>query len=108
MIVKVGFFHFGHYHDSPIPELEEALLQKRQEVRDSLIVLPEGFNIGKPYKSRGKCDTDAGVISSLHTLARVFQVAFVAGLIVDEGDAAIPPYNSGYVINSYYREPICH
>lgn len=108
VITKAGFFHFGSHHDSPIPELKEALSRKRNELPDSLIVLPEGFNIGKPYKCRGKCDTNAGIISNLHTLASVFGVSFVAGLIVDEGSGSTPPYNSAYLINSYYHEPICH
>jgi hypothetical protein len=50
---KIGFFHFVHNHAEPIVELRKALESRHQSERvcDSLIVLPEAFNVRKYYKA---------------------------------------------------------
>jgi len=107
VINKVGFFHFGKQNESPILALQGALIRRRESVPGSLIVLPEGFNIGKAYKTSGICNTDRSVLSRLQTLSGEFQVAFVAGLIIDEGNGVDPPYNSAYLIDDSRQIPMC-
>src|SRR5260370_19565915 len=50
MIERVGFFHFVETYCDPLGELTKCLEKHPPErLRSSLIVLPEGFNLGRKY-----------------------------------------------------------
>jgi hypothetical protein len=93
---KVGGFHFGSNHVEPISELDAALdsENKRDSICNSLIVLPEAFNVRKNYKAKGDSNYDPGILAELQTVSRTFHVTFVAGLIIKEYGGPDPPYSS--------------
>ena len=82
-----------------------AALESRKTIGsicESLIVLPEAFNIGKGYRQQGESNHEAAVLAQIQDLARAFQVTFVAGLIIREPDGPVspdPPYSSSYLID---------
>jgi predicted amidohydrolase len=107
-LARIGFFHFGTGHNLPLASLEFALAEKgRNEVAGSLIVLPEGFNIGKLYTDRGPCDSDPAIICRLGIISERYNVAFVAGLIVSDTSCVAPPYSSAYLIDRTLSVPLC-
>jgi hypothetical protein len=55
-IKKIGFFHFGSVEKNDPIRSFEVELQKEPgpQWRDSLIVLPEAFNVLKGYYSMGR------------------------------------------------------
>ena len=101
MLKNIGFFHFEVNHNNPIRSLEAALddTKKREEISDSLIVLPEGFNICKFYKAPGTCNYDPGITEELKNLSKRCHISFVAGLIIRQTDGPNPPYNGAYLID---------
>lgn len=109
MIAKIGFFHFGTNHFDPVGSLQLALSAARQndDISRSLIVLPEGMNIRRPYRDSGKCNTSPAIVSELRKTARQFQVTFVAGLILgDHGTSE--HYSSAYLVGDEHCELLCH
>jgi predicted amidohydrolase len=107
MLNRIGLFHFGINHKDPIGELQSAM-HAENDISDSLIVLPEGFNIGKYYWSPGVCDYGSDVVSQLQDLSRTSHVAFVAGLIIKETNGPQPPYSSVYLIDGCRSTPVCY
>jgi hypothetical protein len=106
IMTHCGFFHFGRDHTRPIASLEAAIAE--QEVRGSLIVLPEAFNIAKPYHDySGLGNFDQDVLDSLRRLAVAHDVTFVAGLTISQSGQPVPPYSSAYLINSTVTL-LCH
>jgi hypothetical protein len=110
MLSKIGFFHFGQDHAFPIEELYCALKTKGKDaVRDSLIVLPEGFNIRSRYSSpTPPYDYNPSVLTALRCTAQEWGVLFVAGLIVDVDEGIYPPYNAAYLIDGGTHELLCY
>ena len=107
MFKRVGFFHFGHDHDDPIGSLRKAL-EEAAEVSDSLIVLPEAFNIGKKYRENGRDpDFSPRVLDHLQGIARTRGISFVAGLIIDDARGVAPPYSSAYYIDRDIERLLC-
>jgi predicted amidohydrolase len=106
-ISKVGFLHFGVDHNRPLQALESALQDaaiRCSSLRDSMIVLPEGFNLGQHYwdKAYGPKTTPAtstAIIGDLKALSSKYGCALVAGLIVDDCPNVSPPFNSAYLID---------
>jgi predicted amidohydrolase len=91
---KIGFFHFG----SDERKAPDGLLEKAMEeaggapcLRESLIVLPEAFNVGVKYERDPDASPNfsAGVKGRLGEIAAKFECAFVAGLIVDGSGGAL-------------------
>jgi hypothetical protein len=114
VIDKIGFFHFVEEstYAEPMTALREAI-KKRPEgyVNESLIVLPEGFNIGGPYmrnKPGLRPNTDPIILFNLQELCRDFKFSLVAGLIVNMPNGPDPPYSSAYLINSDGFGLLCH
>jgi hypothetical protein len=91
MLKRVGFFHFGTGHADPIGALK-AELEANAELKisgapaqadddqgdgdaqadtepETLIVLPEAFNIKKLYRTEGKPDTKPDVLGELQALS---------------------------------------
>jgi len=118
MLQKVGFFHFGTGYDNPKAALERAL-EDAQEINarplgaatglaDSVIVLPEAFNIGVPYRGDGERDFKRSIIGELQDLAGRFHVAFVAGLIIAEPCGPKPPRSAAYLIDGTRCTLMCY
>jgi predicted amidohydrolase len=102
MFEKIGFFHFGRDWGNPTQALEDKLECKRRAecVADSLMVLPEAFNIGKSFWEAGDCNYDPSVLARLGDIAKCFDVTFVAGLSTnDDRPQSGSPYNSAYLID---------
>jgi len=108
MLHKIGFFHFGSGHDKPKEVLESALADVQSDERrlpgtldptNSLIVLPEAFNIGRAYRAEGAANFNRSILEGLQCLAARFQVGFVAGLIIHDEGGPSPPYSAAYLID---------
>ena len=98
--MKLGFFHYGNPDKSePVTSLLGVLTRRAavEPVAGSLIVLPEAFNIGKPYYDAStRPNTDAAIVGVLQAVAREFRLAFVAGLVLKD-DAGLP-YSGAYLV----------
>lgn len=108
---KIGFFHFVRDHADPIAELRKALESLRVDecIRDSLVVLPEAFNIRKRYKERGAPNYDRCIVSEIQQLSNEFQATFVVGLIIEEPERKLdPPHNSAYLIDKTSHVLVSH
>lgn len=110
MLSRIGFFHFGSGYGYPVEELVFALDKKgRDAVGNSLIVLPEGFNIRTRHSNpTGPCDFNPSVLRTLRDVAKEWVVVFVAGLIVDTDKHVYPPYNAAYLIDGVSHKLICY
>jgi len=106
MFSKIGFFRFVTGYDTPVPSLKSAL-EKCGSVGSSLIVLPEGFNIGKYYRNEGRCNYDRKAHEALQSLAANCNVTFVAGMIVEESNGPMPPFSSVHLIDASSCTLIC-
>jgi predicted amidohydrolase len=106
MFSKLGLLRFVDDYGKPIEVLESAI-KAHGDIGGSLIVLPEAFNIGKFYRSEGKCDYRPIVLQRLQSMAAAFDITFVAGLVLEEPDGPTPPFNSAYLISSSGSTPIC-
>ena len=81
---KIGFFHFTHGYSDPVSALAKAIgkeQENRNDIGNSLIVLPEAFNYGS-YKS------DAGLLPAQEILERLrcdlagsLRINFVVGIL---------------------------
>lgn len=109
-IEKIGFFHFGHGWDKPVPSLQCALEKHASDrIRNTLIVLPEGFNIGAEYRRTAPAPkTDPGILFALQGICFDFKIALVAGLIITTPGSPTPPFSSAYLIDSEGFGLLCH
>lgn len=83
---KVGFFHWGTDDSCNSAELlYSALRDAAQEcdLGDSLIVVPEAFNIQNYYQKTSRCD--GCTRGALVEMSRKFGVSLVVGLVDEEG-----------------------
>ena len=106
MFKQVGFFHFAKNYQDPIGSLKNAL-SRHDDVRDSLIVLPEAFNNGRSYYDQPLMQPEFTCAEMVHELTRIgagVGTAFVAGLLA-------PPQSSAYFIDrngaSLLRHKMC-
>lgn len=107
MFKHVGFFHFGHGHNDPIGSLSAAL-DEAADVSDSLIVLPEAFNIRRKYREkRPTPNFGLSVLGDLRDIASARGISFVAGLIIDDTSDVAPPYSSAYYIDRDSKRLMC-
>jgi hypothetical protein len=107
MLQKIGFFHFANPDKSqPLASVKARLDERgKDDLKDSLVVLPEAFNLKGEYTRTRRTDyvvePSAKVKHSLTQLAKQFDMVFVVGLIDnDEPDRPDPPYSSAYLITS--------
>jgi predicted amidohydrolase len=108
---SIGFFHFGKDHGKPILALDAAISDfkcKGGTLENSLIVLPEGFNLGRHYYGTEPPKVDLSILDWLAGVSTAFRCAFVAGLIVADTLGVNPPYSSAYLIDGLCqpRQPI--
>lgn len=108
-MTRIGFFHFVADHADPIRGLQTALCECG-DVEDSLIVLPEGFNNGKPYEDgafhdcRRKREAQIDhrwTLQSLVRIAESVKVIFVVGILDGVN-------NSAYLVESGTARLMCH
>jgi predicted amidohydrolase len=100
---RFGFFHCeAKLEENPIDELTKAIEKERPEVlRNSLIVLPEAFNlVGDYHGSSHGIGAAREILEGLRMLAVRLQIAFVAGVL--EGRT-----NSAYWIDGDGKELMC-
>ncbi|MDP2899289.1 MAG: hypothetical protein Q8Q12_22360, partial [bacterium] len=98
---KLGVFHLGKNHGCPIEELVCALDETAGTAAGSLIVLPEAFNLGRPYYQQCRAEPkfeEEQAKRILKTLAEGYKVSFVAGLLKF-------PHNSAFLIEAH-GEPL--
>jgi hypothetical protein len=87
--------------------LEEAIMTFKgsgRSVENALIVLPEGFNIQKPYYDKQPPNVDRSVLCELARISTACQCAFVAGLIIADESGVNPPDSSAYLIDGSYQK----
>jgi predicted amidohydrolase len=107
LTVKVGYFHFGKDHGTPMEALRcELNKQAKEKLADTLLVLPEAFNIGKCYCDSSVPDnSQAGILDLLKAEAQARSITFVAGLILESNGVT---RNSAYFIGGADSFPMCH
>lgn len=97
---KIGFFHFGEGEQSDPPASLRAALSEtsqQEDLTDSLIVVPEAFNIRNGYWSPIRY-RDLLTKESLTKISDDFGVALVVGLI-EEDKFGKPGFSSAYLID---------
>jgi predicted amidohydrolase len=110
-IQRIGVFHYGKRDQasqgpgSAISQLR-AELDKSGDLSNSLLVLPEAFNIDGPYSERAdgsKPTHDPSIRRHLSELSKLFKVAFVAGVMDGKqpirADALPQRYNSALLVD---------
>jgi predicted amidohydrolase len=113
-VEKIGFFRFVTELDHPIEELAKAMEVERKHhpnstITNSLIVLPEAFNMGGPYRPPALDGTDnrvfatSWILEELRKLAVCKSVAFVGGILDIESKR-----NSAYWVDANGPELMCH
>jgi hypothetical protein len=104
---RIGFFHFGSGHGKPMKALRCALGTKAlEDLKGALIVLPEGFNIGKCYHdTEADTNPEPDVIAALKAEAVKYGIAFVAALILDSHGKK---RSSAYLIDANDESTMCH
>jgi predicted amidohydrolase len=101
---SVGFFHFGTDHQNPITALKSAIDEFKGSggtLNDALIVLPEGFNLGRRYDDDSTANFETAIVGDLERLSEGEGCTFVAGLIIADTPGIYPPYNSAYLIDGH-------
>jgi hypothetical protein len=108
MFVQAGFFHFVELHSDPLGALDAEI--RAVNTANSLIVLPEAFNLGRPYGTRPeeRCAFERDwFISKLQERSREHRITFVSG-ILDNPVAGERSRNSAYLIDRDDCRLICH
>ena len=100
---RIGFFHFGRNHDTPLQALEYSLKCRADETPDALtealVVLPEAFNISVNYRESGIRNFDRAILKGLQRFSNDFRLTLVAGLVIKESDCTYdPPFSGAYLI----------
>jgi hypothetical protein len=109
MLRRAGFFHFVRSHCDPLGELTKAMdeVSPHTDVTDSLIVLPEAFNLGRLYdpnntpKHRPGLD-ERCVLALLRATAERHKCVFVVSVI--EVDTRL---NSAYFVDASSKRLMC-
>jgi len=104
MFSGIGFFHLAHGHDDPLSALNTELAQNPQ-LNDALLVLPEAFNLGRPYAEHGvPAIHREAILSALSGIHSAYKISFVVGLIEPDGK----PFSSAYFVADGEPLLICH
>lgn len=105
-VEKIGYFRFVENFKKPIQALVEAVDKEQEQhsyVNNSLIVLPEAFNIGGPYPCK-QMDSELPaheILEELRETAARLGIAFVAGIL--DGRK-----NSAFRIDANGPQLVCH
>jgi len=107
VFTHVAAFHFVQDHAHPIGALTSAL-EKRTCTPDTLIVLPEAFNLGKPYQAGPAAFRRDDIIAGLLAISEAEAHAFVVGLLEDQPPSGENPHSSVYFVDRSGPRLICH
>jgi predicted amidohydrolase len=110
MLRRAGFFHFAESHCNPLGELAKAMSEVSPaiDLADSLIVLPEGFNLGRAYdlsnnpKEKPRFH-ERCVLECLRQIAARCEVVFVVSVIEIDTER-----NSAYFVDAGTPRLMCH
>jgi predicted amidohydrolase len=111
-ITKIGFYSPERPED-PLERFISALERKtKDDLRGSLIVLPEAFNIGVGYsRNEPAIDTSPNILGRLQNVCTDFDVCLVAGLILtfaNDPTHENKRYNSAYLVDTNGFGLLCH
>jgi predicted amidohydrolase len=98
-IGRVGVFHYAsECNGDPVKTFEDALAASESSDRfgESLLVLPEAFNLRLGYWASGH-NIGCGIRDRLVEISLRYKIAIVAGLLHDHG--GYRPYNCAYLID---------
>jgi predicted amidohydrolase len=101
-IKGVGYFRLQRGYEKALEAIDCALEKVRAKgtaLEDTLIVLPEAFNIKTCYFSRDKPDINPAICDELADRSQTHGCAFVAGLIIDDTPGVYPCHSSAYLID---------
>lgn len=107
MFSRLASFHFVQNHADPIGALKSEL--EKTDASDSLLVLPEAFNLGCHYSEDGpyRFSRDC-IIKALQRISKAKNITFVAALLDTPDPAGKAPLSSAYVIDAEEYRLICH
>jgi predicted amidohydrolase len=111
-ITKIGFYSPERPED-PLERFISVLERKTDDdLKGSLIVLPEAFNIGVGYsRNETEVDTSPTILGQLQNVCTDFDVCLVAGLILTFANNPTygkEPYNSAYLVDTSGFGLLCH
>lgn len=109
MFSQTGFFHFVEHHNDPLGALD-AEIRATGNVANSLIVLPEAFNLGRTYGTEPgkKCAFERDwLVSKLQERSKEHGVTFVTG-VLNNLTTGERPLSSAYLVDRDDRRLICH
>jgi predicted amidohydrolase len=106
---RIGFFHFVENHGLPQESLFAAIRRvPERDLVDSLIVLPETFNLGRFYRDPvelGRFLPTRPFLEWLVDLSGQTGAAFVVGLLEESAESQLP-YNSAWLVLPRTPTPI--
>lgn len=112
LVEKIGFFHFVENFGDPIPALIDEIEKERskhpnRDLRNSVIALPEVFNLGRPYGSGEPSDPPglpaSKILAELCEVAGLLGIGFVVGIGNLRGRR-----NSAYWVDECGPRLMCH
>lgn len=109
MFSRAGFFHFVEHHSDPLGALD-AEIRSTGDVADSLVVLPEAFNLGRPCGTEQEkpCAYERDqLVSKLQERSSERRITFIAGMLDPIADGE-RPHSSAYLIAGDGCRLICH
>src|ERR1700685_3197425 len=79
LITRIGFFHYGKHHSTPLDAFRVELEKlSKDAIKGALVVLPEGFNLGRCYHDATIEPTpEPDIIEKLHCLTHDYEFAIV-------------------------------
>lgn len=103
---RVGYFRFVDEFATPICALTKAIEAERErhpngDISNSLIVVPEAFNIGHDYDLPASDLRPREILEKLHELAAPLRITFVVGILDRRR-------NSAYWVDANGPELMCH
>lgn len=107
MFSSIAFFHLVQGHRDPVLALNTEL-DSHPDLSNALLVLPEAFNLGRPYADHGSPTIHRDEI--LKTLVQIWQtrkISFVVGLL-QPAVAGSKPRNSAYFVGGEKPRLMCH
>jgi hypothetical protein len=104
MFASISFFHFAQGYGNPLAALHAELV-KHADLTDALLVLPEAFNLGRPYAQHGIPSIHRDEI--LRALSKIYnarKISFVVGLL----EPGANPLSSAYFVGEGASALMCH
>jgi predicted amidohydrolase len=106
VFTHAAYFHFTEGHGDPLRALSHELGASCPA--DTLIVLPEAFNLGKPYSAGPPAIPRDEVTGALQAISNNKGHAFVVGLLEDPLPTGEKPHSSVYFVARGGPRLMCH